>query len=309
MSVSVAKPVSTSDIPRIGGLLMLSCALCSCASTSTQAAPRIASNGLLLDALTSIAAQRDDGFDAIVKALRNGDRGSSNSGGPSELADGTRLSSWETYEKNGAVTRLSVTVAPSNCIALSEVVGKSYARFDFAHDGGFAIEAIGVRGVFSAQDRDRGCLKRLTLSRATPAESRSDEAERASGRIAFSRVLDLIQSSDPTDLAKASNELERARASGSTGLAEAGGDAELLRLRSHAEGGEIFGISLNLAAKPCFPIDRAVARTGARTFSRQDHAVVYEARPAGRFTTIYPNALDDACVGRLIHYRSAPKSR
>lgn len=295
-----------SDALMIGGLVLLSCALSSC--VNTQPASRIPDKGLLLDALTSITTQRGDGFDDIVKALRkNGELKASDV--PVTLADGTRLSKWATHEQNGGVTRLTLTVAPSDCIALSEVIAKTYARLAFAHDDGFAFEAIGVRGGFSAQDHDRACLKHLTLNRATPVESQSDEAERASGRVAFSRVLDLLLSSDPADLEKASAELEQARNPGLEGADKAAGDAQLLRLRSHSAAGKIFGISLALAAKPCFPIDQAAARTGARAFPRQDQAVVYEAHPPGSFTTIYPNALDGACVGSFVHYRQEMKRR
>ncbi len=294
------------DALKVSGLAILSCALSSCAIT--QPASRTPDNGLLLDALTSITTQRGDGFDDIVKALRkNGELKASD--GPVTLADGTRLTKWAIHEQNGTVTGLTLMVAPSDCIALSEVVAKTYARLAFAHDDGFAFEAIGVRGGFSAQGHDRACLGHLSLDRATPAESQSDEAERASGRVAFSRVLDLLLSSEPADLQKASAELEQARTAGLDAADKAVGDAQLLRLRSHSAGGKIFGISLTLAAKPCFPIDRAAARTGARAFPRQDQAVVYEAHPPGSFTTIYPNALDGACVGSFVHYRQDAKRR
>ncbi|WP_157477119.1 hypothetical protein [Lysobacter sp. Root690] len=294
------------DALMIGGQVMLSCALSSCATT--QPATKVADGGLLLDALTAITTQRGDGFDDIVKALRkNGELKASE--GPVTLADGTRLSKWATHEKNGGVTSLTLTVAPSDCIALNEVVAKTYARLAFAHGDGFAFEAIGVRGGFSAHDHDRACLGHLTLNRATPAESQSDEAERATGRVAFSRVLDLLLSSEPADLEKASAELEQSRNSGLESANKASGDAQLLRLRSHSAGGKIFGISLTLAAKPCFPIDQAAARTDARAFPRQDQAVVYEAHSPGSFTTIYPHALDGACMGSFVHYRQEMKRR
>lgn len=290
----------------IRGLVLLSCALSSCANT--RPAAKAADNGLLLDALTSITTQRGDGFDDIVQALRKKNEPGT-SGGPMTLADGTRLSKWSISERNSIVTSLTLSVAPSDCIALSDVVRKTYADILDPHDGRLAFEAIGVRGGFSAQAHDRACLQHLTLNRATPAESQADDAERASGRVAFSRVLDLLLSNDPADLERAWAELEQARTPGPSGADKIVGDARLLRLRSHSTGGKVFGISLNLAAKPCFPIDQAAARTGARAFARQDQAVVYQAHPPGSFTTIYPNALDDACVGSFVHYRQEAKRR
>lgn len=262
----------------------------------------------MLDALTSITTQRGNGFDDIVKAVRKNNP-SSTSGGPMTLADGTRLSKWSAFERDGSATNLRLTVAPSDCIALSEVVRKTYASFAFAHDGGFSFEAIGVQGAFWAQDHDRTCLGHLALSRAGPAEPQSNEAERASGRISFSRVLDSTLPVDSKALQEASDTLERLRADRRSGSAPSNtaaptdGDAELLRLRSYATGGKVFGLTLELAAKPCFPIELAAARTDARAFPRQDGATVYEARPPRGFTTIYPNALDRACVGGFIHYR------
>lgn len=294
------------DVLMIGGLATLCCALSSCANTPPDV--RVPNGGLLLDALTSITAQRGDGFDEIVKGLRKNSK-LKNGSGPDTLADGTRLSKWATYEHNGVVTSLTLSVAPSDCIALSEVVRKTYADIQDPHDGSLAFEAIGVRGVFSAQAHDRTCLANLALNRTTPAESLSDDAERASGHVTFSRVLDLLLSNESTDLKKASAELEQARTSGPNGENNAAGDAQLLRLSSHSTGANVFGISLNLAAKPCFPIDEAAARTGARAFPRQDKAIVYEAHRAGRFTTIYPNALDGACVGSFVHYRQEVKPR
>lgn len=293
------------------GFLLLSCTLLSCTLPSQAgmpAAPRLADRGVVLHVLTAITTQRGDGMGDLAAALRKNNE-SGTSGGPMTLADGTALSKWSIFERDGTLTHLTSTVAPPDCIALSEVVRKTYARYAFTHDGGFAFEAIGVHGGFWAQDHDRTCLGHLALSRAGPAEPQSNEAERASGRISFSRVLDSTLSVDSKALQEASDTLERLRAARRSGAAPSNtaaptdGDAELLRLRSYATGGKVFGLTLELAAKPCFPIELAAARTDARAFPRQEGATVYEARPPGGFTTIYPNALDRACVGGFIHYR------